>query len=192
MRVLSQRYTSLPMPARTTPDGTPSIKWPSERHLLKGLSCRHCGSLVIVDDIPTATAPMVDVACWTCSRIACELVHDGMRTPMTPEQFRALPIEQPRRGPRVKEDILCPDCKTVPIRPVSARCRECAAKRREELALKWRIVALLETGGAFRIQDLMARFDASADVVKWAIQGARRDGRRIVRKSGLYRMEADR
>lgn len=189
MSALSPRSNGLPMPARTTPSGTPSVRWPSERHLLRRLACRNCGSLVIVDDVPSATAQMVVVTCWMCSRVACELVHDGLRR-MTPAEFHALPTKQTSRA--AKDDIPCPDCKVVLIRPASARCRDCAASRREELALKWRLVALLEDGATHSLADLMARFGVPEKAIHGALSSIRRGGTRIVKADGLYRLVAER
>lgn len=66
----------------------PSFRY-SERH--GGPSrCAHCGARLLIGDVPTADSPRVDVGCLMCSRPSHELTYDGLRAPMTPEQFRAL------------------------------------------------------------------------------------------------------
>lgn len=64
---------------RQTPRQTlPQYRWPSERHLAPA-RCGHCGVALILTDVPTAAHPLADVSCWSCSRVACELIHDGAR-----------------------------------------------------------------------------------------------------------------
>lgn len=71
--------------------------WPLERAKAPS-HCDNCGVRLLVSDVPTADHPTTDVACWSCSRLACELVHDSMQRPLTPEQWRALPACHPGRG----------------------------------------------------------------------------------------------
>lgn len=100
MRILTP---SLPLPRFTTVGGVQRYSWPSQRHLTP-THCDHCGARLLLSDIPTADAPLVDVSCLYCSRVACELAHDGLRRPMTPEEFRAQPTSQGRRG-RLRREV---------------------------------------------------------------------------------------
>jgi hypothetical protein len=97
MRVLSPRSASLALPARTRPDGVPSIRWPSQRHLAPR-RCGNCNAALLRTVVPTAEEPMVDVECLYCSRVVVELRHDAAPAPMTPARFAALPTQQGKRG----------------------------------------------------------------------------------------------
>jgi hypothetical protein len=69
-------------PVRPLPAGhvrPTRYRWPSERATLP-TRCDHCGAALILGDVPTADYPVVDISCLFCSRLACELVHDGLRS----------------------------------------------------------------------------------------------------------------
>lgn len=84
-------------PVRPIPGNRPEL--PSYRYSQRQQAPRSCGECggVLIGDVPTATYPRVDVSCLLCGRPAYELVSDGLRAPMTPEQFAALPYM--KRGP---------------------------------------------------------------------------------------------
>lgn len=83
--------------AIATPHRLLSFRY-SERHRAPRV-CGHCGALLLIGDVPTASYPRVDVVCLLCSQESHELTYDGLRAPMTPEQFRALPTQRPRGAP---------------------------------------------------------------------------------------------
>lgn len=82
-----------PMPSPTLP----RYRWPSERTKTP-THCGHCGGRLIASDIPTADQPITDVACWACSRVACELVSDHTRSLYDRERLRAELAAPPKIG----------------------------------------------------------------------------------------------
>lgn len=169
------------------------------------LSCFLCartvatilGSLVTVDAVRITRPEYADairrMQCPFCAgRLVVTEVDNAPPKRMTAAEWSALPIEQGRHGkpgPKTQPDITCPDCGVVAIRPTSARCRQCSASRREQQALKYRLVALLETGLPFDLTSLQQRFGTTEYALRHAITNARKDGKRIVLSGGVAKLE---
>lgn len=134
-----------------SPRGLPRFRWPLERHLTP-THCTNCGARLIVTDEPTASERLTDVACLMCSRVAAELISDLAPVPMTPEQFRALPIQQPKRG-----------------RPPSAVG-----------TLVTRIVRLLGHGVPMTADVLADSLNISAEQARNAVGDARKQGHDVI------------
>jgi hypothetical protein len=99
--------------ARPIPEGTvapPRYRWPSQKHLTPR-RCANCGAALLRTDVPTAEAPVVDVACLLCTRVACELIADRRPEPPRPEPLPS---------------SACRDCGARPGRSCYAgRCSPC-------------------------------------------------------------------
>lgn len=193
MRVLPQSAQSRPIPPQTHPQ----YRYPSERHLLPS-RCGHCTARLVLGDIPTADAPVADVSCLYCARVCAELIHDGMRRPMTPEEWRALPAEQPKRGRTVKTAPApryhgsCADCGAGVSRFDATRCASCAGKRKAEDGLQGQLIVLLRDG-PMRAGSLAQAMAISADSLRGVIKRARARGHRIVQSTwGQYALEGRR
>lgn len=89
---MTARITTLIMP----PQRLLRFRW-SDRHKA-ATHCNYCRARLWLE-IPTADQKVTDATCSLCSRIAYELVYDGLPAPMTAEQFAALPTKQGTRAP---------------------------------------------------------------------------------------------
>ena len=196
-RLLSPRSASLALPERTTVNGAPSLRWPSERHLTPS-HCGHCGTrlLVSTSDIPTATDPRHDVSCLLCTRVAVKLTSDSLRERIP---SRDLSIDPPARmgrppgarpGPVRPSGRPCADC-SGPVTGEARRCAECEQVRRLNEGIQGKLLAILERGGEpLHHSELAALLAVSHDSLRNAIRNARRRGYLIVRsKGGRYSLE---
>lgn len=147
-----------------SPRGLPRFRWPLERHLTP-THCTNCGARLIVTDEPTASERLTDVTCLMCSRVAAELISDLAPVPMTPEQFRALPIQQPKRG-----------------RPPSMTEGSAAS----------RLIQLLSHGAPISTDTLSDVLGISLDAVRNAASDARKVGHDVIWVRGCYRLEGGR
>lgn len=135
---------------------------------------------------PEEAEAVRNLRCPSCSgRLYSSDVTTVVSTRMTPDEFRALgEAEQGKRRSNERQIVLCPDCKDVEIRPTSNRCRGCSKRHRDRLSLKWRLVAALETGLTFDMDDLCRKFGVTAYGLKHALTEARRDGKAIAVQGG--------
>jgi hypothetical protein len=130
-----------------------------------------------------------------CPECSGRLMHGERREAgirMTAEQFHALPTNAGRRGPAAASDIPCPDCQHTMIRPSSARCRECSARHRESKALQCRVVAALQAGAPYAIDDLCRRLGTTPYSIGHAVRNARKDGHPIIRRGGVLSLGVQR
>ncbi len=179
----------------------PSLRWPSQRHLVRYLRCGNCGVAVIVSAVPTVDEPLAEIACLLCSRYVVGLKHDTWREPMTSEQFRALPTDYraqkqatigrpPGPTPTMK---LCSDCGVREIRTKNERCIDCWRRLQDDRSLASRIVALLRDGPRYRV-DLCEVLGVDVDFLRQGINNARKAGHNIVltgKRQGLYSLEGE-
>lgn len=93
----------------------PRYRYPSQRSMIPQ-TCGHCGVRLLVSDAPTAEHPLIDLSCYLCSRIAAELLYDGI--PQRPSN----PIEI--------DPTLCLDCEERPRATGRRVCALCASRRR--------------------------------------------------------------
>ena len=181
-RILSPRYTSLPMPAVSTVDAsTPSLYWPSEADRAP-THCGNCGARLLRAHVPTADAPLVDVDCLLCSRTACELKHESLR----PRQ-RVPFVDEPRL-PSLKPRHPCADCGRS-IQRSNVRCRDCHDAHREATGLTARIVVALGDGRPLPAAALARQLGTDHDTLRHAVRKARAQGRRIAMTAEGYRLE---
>lgn len=107
----------------------PRYRYPSERHLIPE-NCGHCGVRLLVSDAPTAEHCVVDLSCLLCSRIACELLYDGVPVATV-------------TNPIVIDPTLCLDCEERPRATRRRVCARCASRKKRAAA-----AALIARGAA--------------------------------------------
>lgn len=131
-RLLPYSDANKPLPVSTVP----RFYWPSQRGRTP-THCGHCGARLLRNDVPTSEHPLTDVACLMCSRVACELVLDGLRQ-MTPAEFKALPHVR-SGGPKPIDPANLPTCCDCGERPATRRwrlCDDCLTARQKADALR--------------------------------------------------------
>jgi hypothetical protein len=93
--------TAALLPASGAPPITertvPQYRWPSEAHL-RPRTCWNCDSNLLYSNVPRASGDQIDIECWSCSRLQCELISDLTPRRLTPDEWRACAENQPRRG----------------------------------------------------------------------------------------------
>jgi biotin operon repressor len=88
-----REHGAYPIAERTVPE----YRWPSEASKTPR-TCWNCGSNLLYGDVPIARYDEVDIECWNCSRLQCELTSDLTPRRLTPDEWRALPANQPKIG----------------------------------------------------------------------------------------------
>lgn len=168
-------------------------RYPSQRHLTP-THCGNCGARLIAGDVPTADAPLADLTCLLCSRHACVLVHDTMRRPMTPAEWKVIPSEQSKvgrpEGTFTVERVACPgECGRLLDPRKQTHCRECNATLRAANALRTRVMLALDGGRPVHRTDLCLTLHITAYQLSNVVSNARHLGWRIAYADGFYTLE---
>jgi hypothetical protein len=141
----------------------PRYRW-SERHKASThCAVENCGAR-LWREIPTADHAITDATCSLCSRVAYELAYDGLRAPMTPEQFRALSTNQGHRG-----------------RPPSAAG-----------TIVTRIARLLSQGQPMTADAIAEHLNVSVTQTRNAVGDARKQGHDVIWTQNGYVLEGGR
>jgi hypothetical protein len=120
-------------PLRAIPAGhvrPPQFRWPSEAHKLP-THCAHCGAALLRGDVPTASYPVSDCVCLSCSRVACELVADGWAPARPLSEAARAALRLPERRGRPPKGELEPCSDGVCLRPGrdGGLCASCNVRR---------------------------------------------------------------
>lgn len=177
----------------------PIIRVPNRRVRIRLVgSCPHCTGSMFDLDIPPVDLdrPHVSargaVVCMLCARTVASLeIGGGLE--MTPERFRALPIET-RRAPTADEPLTrpCPDCGIRQTRTRNERCRECWTRLQWRQSHAARLVEMLQDGMPRSRSELCEALALDTDGLRQIINNARIAGFAIARRgwqNAEYRLE---